>query len=154
MGGRTVMAVSKNSSPLSLNRPGARRQGLRARFSGWHKRRFASPRVGRLERNLNNGYKGDARYCSSRGMPMPTKRTATAKKSARTRKLSAVGEKAPKTRKLKAAGTKAAITKERRAAAWKAAATKKPPTAAAELQVVPTEVPPAAAAVPPTTGSE
>jgi hypothetical protein len=67
MGGRTVMAVSKNSSALSLNRRSERRQRLRAGFSGWHKRRFTSLRVGRLERPLNNGYKGDERHCSSRG---------------------------------------------------------------------------------------
>jgi len=79
---------------------------------------------------------------------MPTKRRIAAKKVARRRKLRVAGEKAAKTRKLKAAAdTKAANTRKRRAAAWKAAATKKPRAVAAEVRVVPAEVPPAAAEV-------
>ena len=79
------------------------------------------------------------------GMPMPKGRSSAAKKAARTRKLTAVGKKAAKIRKLKAAGSKAAKTRNRRAPARKAVATKKLRAAATELQVVPTEAPPAAA---------
>lgn len=93
-------------------------------------------------------------FSFARGMPMPTKRSLTAKRAARTRKLRSAGKKAAKTGKLKAAGRKAAKTKKRKAPSRKAVATKRPVAAAPEVQVVPTEVPPAAAEVPSTTASE
>lgn len=52
-------------------------------------------------------------------------RRATAKKTAKTRKLKAAGKKAGQTRRLRAAGKKAELTKKLRAAARKAAATLK-----------------------------
>jgi hypothetical protein len=91
----------------------------------------------------------------ARGMPMPKRSKAGAKKAVRTRKLKVAGKKAVKTRTLKAAGTKETNTTKRRAAAWKAAATEKPRDVVAELQVVPIEVPLAAVAeVPPFKTSE